>query len=270
VSQDNENKPEDIDFDFDFGEEKTENGTEKTGDEIGELFLENPFGSALSDEAGTLQNETELPENENLSFSPIDNPNEGLGEVPSTFLADESFLANESETTASDENSEPETAAPEININTDKKNRKNKNKEKDTKPKTPKKETKKGEAIELGTALCLVSGGLLLLALIAVNVILLVFPPYKELEISFSSTIYYLAFFDLIGGVGIVAVPFLFYWHRKENDLFQTLLGVSVMALSFAVLLLMTELFRYDYTRNPASTLPTIAPVVLSNPAPAD
>ncbi|MDR0704133.1 MAG: hypothetical protein LBF88_04015 [Planctomycetaceae bacterium] len=224
MSQDNENKSDDLDFNFNFDEENNENG-------IDALFSDNPLNS--------LSDETELPESENL------------GEVPSTFLT----------------NNEPEeTALPEINIDTVRKNSKTSGKKK----KKEEKRKEKGESIEIGAGLCLTAGGFLLLALITINIILLVFQPYKELGVGFSSTIYYLLGFDFVGGAGIVAVPFLFYKYRKENDLFQTLLGVSVMALSLAVLILMTEFFYYNYTRIPASALPTLAPVVLSNAAPAE
>jgi hypothetical protein len=260
MSQDNENKPaEDIDFNFNFEEENNEN-------EIDAVFSENPFDFPLSDEAGSfetgsLQNETELPESENLSFPSF---SESLGEVPST------FLTNEPEETTAEENpakNSEETDFPEINVDTDKTSGKKKEKEKKAQPEKKKKE---GEPMEIGAGLCLTSSGLLLLALIAVNIILLVFQPYKELGVGFSATIYYLIGFNVIGGAGIVAVPFLFYKYGKENDLFQTMLGVSVMALSLAVIILMTEFIRYDYARKPASALPTLTPVVLSNPTPAE
>jgi hypothetical protein len=259
MSQDNENKPtEDIDFNFNFDEENNESG-------IDALFSDNPLNSPLSDEAGSfetesLQNETELPESENLSFPSF---SESLSEVPSTFLTD-----NEPEQTDSEENSTEETVLPEIKVDTAEKNKKTSGKKKGKEQKTkPEKERK---PMEIGAGLCLTSGGLLLLALIAVNIILLVFQPYKELGVGFSAIIYYLIGFNVVGGAGIVAVPFLFYKYGKENDLFQTMLGVSVMALSFAVLILMTEFIRYDYTQKPASALPTLTPVVLSTPTPAE
>jgi hypothetical protein len=260
VSEDNENELDDLDFNFNFEEEKNENG-------IDAVFSDNPFGSPLTDEAGSfetgsLQNETELPESENLSFSSF---SESLGEIP------EDFLTNEPEATAAEENPEKNsetTDLPEINVGTAEKI----DKKKTEKAKTDKAKPNKrdGEPMGIGDKLCLTSGGLLLLALIAVNIILLVFQPYKELGVGFYSTIYYLIGFDLVGGIGIVGVPFLFYKYKKENDLFQTMLGVSVMALSFAVILLMTEFLRYDYTRKPASALPTLTPVVLSPTAPAE
>jgi hypothetical protein len=260
VSQDNENKPDDLDFN---------SNEENVGDGIAEIFPENLFNPVLSDEDGSLQNGTELPANTDPSFSLMSGLSEGLGEVSSI------FQTNESEETVSVENSDEhsaensETTDPaEININTDKKSSETKenkeDKERNVQPK------KKGEPLELGDKLCLTLSGLLLLALISANVIMLMFPPYEEFGVSLSATMYYLMGVDLIGGVGIVAVPFLFYKFRKENDLFQTLLGVSVMALSFAVLILLTEWFRYDFTSKPDSVLPTIAPVVLSNTAPAE
>jgi hypothetical protein len=253
VFQDNENKPDDLDFSLNFDEENNENG-------IDALFSDNPFTPPLS-------NEAELPESENLSFPSF---SESLGDAPSTFLTN-----NEPAETANEENSTEETILPEINIDTTEKNsktnEKKKEKEKNIKPEKKKKEKKEGELMmEIGAGLCLTSSGLLLLALIAVNIILLVFQPYKELGIGFSSTIYCLIGFDLVGGAGIVAIPFLLYKYRKENDLFQTLLGVSVMALSLAVLILMIEFLRYNYTLKPASALPTLAPVVLSNTAPTE
>jgi hypothetical protein len=265
VSQDNENKPDDFDFDFNVEEEKTEN-------ENGELFLEDPFNSTFPNETESLQNETELSESENLSFPPIGEMSESLGEVPSIFLTKNSDPAEESEEIASEENSET-TAPDQVSVNIDKINTNKKNKttkgKKETKARS-KKDPKKGEALGFGAGLCLTSSGLLLLALIAVNVIMLVFQPYKEFDVSFSATIYYLVGVDIIGGVGIVAVPFMLYKYRKENDLFQTLLGLSVMALSFAVLILMTEFLRYNFTGAPTSALPNVAPVVLSNTAPAE
>jgi hypothetical protein len=244
VSQDNENKTDDLDFNFNFDEENNKNG-------IDAVFSDNPFDFPLSDESESFEtespkNETELPESENLSFP--------------------SFSENQNEAPSNSTTNQPEEIAlPEIKVDTAKKTSgKKKNKEK------PKKEKKEGESIGLGAGLCLTSSGLLLLALIAVNIILLVFQPYKELNVGFSATIYYLIGFNLVGGAGIVAVPFLFYKYRKENDLFQTMLGISVMALSFAVIILMTEFLRYDYMLNPGSALPTLAPVVLSNPAPTE
>ncbi|MDR3196340.1 MAG: hypothetical protein LBU34_00600 [Planctomycetaceae bacterium] len=251
MSQDNENKTDEPDFDFNFEEENNENKT-------GELFSDNPFNSAFSDETETSQNETELPENENLSFPPID---ESLGEIPSTFLAENSEETTADATSAGE--TQEETNPAEINIDSAKKTGRNK-KDKEKKPK------KERKPIEIGAGLSLTLSGLLLLGLIAFNVYLLVFQPHKDIGVSFSSTIYYLVGFDLVAGFGLVAVPFLFYRYRKENDLFQTMLGISVMALSFAVLLLMTEVFRYDNTPKPASALPTIAPVVLSNPVPVE
>lgn len=240
VPQDNENKTDDFDFDFNFEEENNEN-------KLGELLSDSPFNSALSDEA-ELQNETELPENENLSFPPID---ENLGEIPSTFLTE-----NLEETTIGET---PEKTSPiEINSDTAKKTSEKKKEQKDRTP------------MELGANLTLILGGLLLFGLIAFNIFLLVFQPYKDIGVSFSATIYYLVGFDLIAGIGIVAVPFMFYRYRKENDLFQTMLGISVMAISFAVLILMTEFLRYDYTSKPASAIPTVAPVVLSSTIPSE
>jgi hypothetical protein len=284
VSQDNENKEnkpaDDLDFNFSLEEENNEGN-------INEILSDDPFNSAFSEEEGTLeslqplQNETETPEetleNDNFSFPPFD---ENLGEIPSTFMAENLGETNLGETTASEEitfdktpeetNSE-EINAAEINVDTDKKTsgKKNRKDRKENKV-TPEKNKKEGEPLGLGAGLSLTLSGLLLFGLIAFNVFLLVFQPYKEIGVGFSSTIYYLVGFDFVAGLGIVAVPFMFYKYRKENDLFQTMLGISVMALSFAVLLLMTEFLRYDYTQKPASALPTITPVVLSNAVPSE
>ncbi|MDR2439399.1 MAG: hypothetical protein LBE12_08535 [Planctomycetaceae bacterium] len=244
MSQDNENKIDDLDFDINFEDGNNEN-------EIREPFSDSPFDAVFSDEPEPLQNITELPENENLSFPPID---ENLGEIPSTFLAENS------EETILGETPEETNRPTGINLDTNEKKTEKRGKKDKTRPE---KEKKERIPMELGDILSLVLGGILLLVLIVFNVFLLVFQPYKDIGVSFSSTIYYLVGFDLVAGMGIVAVPFLFYRYKKENDLFQTMLGISVMALSFAVLILMTELLRYDYTSKPASAIPAITPVVL-------
>ncbi|MDR1964067.1 MAG: hypothetical protein LBQ50_09845 [Planctomycetaceae bacterium] len=254
MSQDNENKPDDFDFNPNF-EEKNE--------ETESLFLDNPnddsFDATFSDDSGfSFPDEAVLPENgtQTVLLDEEDSSGDsGFGELPPVTPPDDSPLSNA--TFGDPAVSEENAAENDFNISENIVTPKGKDK-KDKQPEKTEKIKSNRKPIGLGSALSLTFGGLLLFALVVVNIVQFVSPPS---DVSFSSIIYYLIGVDLIGGIGIVAVPFLFHVYKKEIDLFQIMLGISVMALSFAVLLLMTEYFRYGFTRKPASDLPKVAPI---------
>ncbi len=123
------------------------------------------------------------------------------------------------------------------------------------------------EPLGLEGILYLSFGGVLLLMLLIWNVLAFM-GDTKALGIGISSVIYYVILMDVIGLVGIVSVPFLLFQYRKTVDVFKVGLGLSVMAMSMGVILLLTAFFRYDFTikaptSKPSSDIPVAAPVEL-------
>jgi hypothetical protein len=130
-------------------------------------------------------------------------------------------------------------------------------KEKKEKPKKEKKVKPKRERSvnagawksgDLVSTLCLSSACFLLLGLVVMNLGAFAFPPKGA---AFMGTVMYLVLADLVGLFGIVAVPLLYFKYKDGLELFKVLLGVSVMAMSFGVIILLTEFFRYNFTIKP-------------------
>ncbi len=141
-------------------------------------------------------------------------------------------------------------------------------KKKEKKPRVLKDRTSGNkEPLGLEGILYLSFGGLCVLVLLVWNILTFT-SDTKALGIGSSSVLYYVIAMDIIGLVGIVSVPFLLFLHRKSVDIFKVGLGVSAMALSFGVILLLTAIFRYDFTIKaptapPSSDIPVSAPVAL-------
>ena len=102
------------------------------------------------------------------------------------------------------------------------------------------------EPADLGAVLSLSFAIALGVALLAWNVYVLLFEPYKSVGVGFSSTIYYLVGVDIFGGIAIV-VPWLFYKFKTERTLFNVLLGTSAIALLIGLIFLLDVLYRYDF-----------------------
>ena len=254
MSQDNENKPDDHVFDP---------APDNSGNDAGTPFADesfNPFDesgfSFVSEDPASIIEESEP----NLS-------DDGLEELP----APSSFLTGD----ATEDSVADEIASEEVE-EVDVKGKKKKKKEKAKKEKKPKVEKKKkekkskepGEKTPMGldAILSLVFGFLLLVGLIACNVSVFLSDP-KTLGVGASSILYYVVIMDIIALIGIVSVPFLFFLYRKDIDVFKVGLGVSTMAMSLGVILLLTAFFRYDFTVKapksmPSTDIPVTAPPV--------
>ncbi len=137
-------------------------------------------------------------------------------------------------------------------------------KKKQSKAKKEKKPRKSGgaaghrEPLGLEGVLCLVLGGLLALGLILSNVYVIL-SDRSAFGIGLSSLITYIVFVDFVGLIGVVSVPFLFLAYRKTLDVFKVGLGLSAMAMSLGVMLLVTEFFRYDFMIKAPSGTPSPA-----------
>lgn len=251
MSQDQENNPGDSDFDANAGT--------PFSDDSFDPFAEDGF--SFTDEMP----QSEVAEASEVSAeTPMESPFDLPG--PSSFLTGES---------TTEELAEPPAVEEE---ETDAKGKKKKKKEKAKKEKKPKAEKKKKEkkskepgektSMGLGGVMCLLFGFLLLLGLVACNALLFMTDP-KELGVGASSIMYYLVGVDVVGLIGIVSVPFLFFLYRKDIDIFKVGLGVSAMAMSLGVILLMTALFRYDFViKAPTSAPSTDIPVSAAPAAP--
>ncbi len=144
-------------------------------------------------------------------------------------------------------------AAPELEEAEDPKKKKKEKKEKKEKPAKAKKEPSGKAPLELGTILGVIFSVLLLFALIGFNIYCIIASPFKD--VGFMSTLYYLIVVDIVG-LFAVSVPFLLGRNPKSIDLFQAAVGVSVMAMSLGVILLMTCIVRYDMTVSAPKSLP--------------
>ena len=107
------------------------------------------------------------------------------------------------------------------------------------------------EPMDLGSMVCLGFGFALFLGLIVINA--LMFTSQEKNSIGGSSKLYYAAIVNVFGLI-IVAVPFLLWKFRKGNEpkerlqLFDVLLGASLVALTIGVLCFLAVFFRYDFT----------------------
>lgn len=116
-------------------------------------------------------------------------------------------------------------------------------KEKPPKEKKPPKERVPGPAYTLGAWCCLGAAVLLLLAMIAVNVLIIMNPPNK-------GEIWFLGLFDL-SALMIVLVPFLFWRANDKLSLGDIVMGLSLTAVSLGAILVLCELYRYDFMFKP-------------------
>ena len=69
------------------------------------------------------------------------------------------------------------------------------------------------------------------------------------------SNIMFLVFMDLIALI-VVAVPFIIFKYRKSGvSLYEVGMGVAVVVISIGTMLLLAELWRYDFTINKARSV---------------
>lgn len=307
MSQENENKPDDLDFDLSGVSRESQQG-----DSAGNPFADdnfNPFaedgGFAFGDGAATNAPTSDpgafdfpafgeapaegMPPFETPTAEPV--TAEGIDDLPAPPDFPPGFPTDMSEGSAEASGEVPgesdaavaeaedagmEAGTPIIEDG----GAKDKKGKKAPREKKPKKEPgEKGES-DPGAVFSLVCGILLLLGLIVFNIGQVLNPPPG---VGFSSTIYYLVGVNVFG-LCAALVPFWFFANREKNrsgddaktrpedknDIFKVALGVSVMVLSFGVILLMTALYRYDFTvkatsvpRSPARSAPVA-------PAPAE
>lgn len=279
MSQDNENKPEDIDFGFNSNDHSSNDGANPFANEDFNPFADGSFSfdpDGTSDSpAPTDENTFDFPsfnpdstnsEPNNADETPFSETNEGEDAGPSPFL-----MGTEDNIEEDSSESEENTAdvAPALGIETkvtedDKKEKKKKGKTEKKKKKEPK-EKKSGSGIGLGGGLSLFLGLLLLGILIAYNVFVIMYP---DEGIGFTSTIYYLVGVDVFG-LFAVAVPFMFFFNREKKDtetspeqkldFFKVVLGVSTIAMSLGVIMLLTAWYRYDFETKPTQSLPSLS-----------
>jgi len=150
----------------------------------------------------------------------------------------------------------------------DKKGKKQK-KEKPKKEKKPKDKSAKSP-IGLERILALVLVIVLLGALVAYSVFTVMNPPKY---VGFTSTIYYLVGVWIFGLFGIF-VPLSFFMNKEKTDMpeskteiFKVALGAATIAASFGAILLLSELYCYDFEVKPSSPVPSVSmPSVEPNP----
>ncbi len=110
-----------------------------------------------------------------------------------------------------------------------------------------KRKKSKKESSSLPALLAMLASATVVAVLILFNLYCLLFNPFSA--VGLKTILLYLLFVDVFG-ILIAAIPFLLM-RIPHLNLFQSLLGVSVICMSVGVILLFTCLVRYDLTLHP-------------------
>jgi|GEM_PF-6178809 len=262
VSGDNEKNADDFDFDFNsFADEDTKTpqddaqGNDAQND--GEFFGIAPETSDITEDSAGPREGLSLEKGtvEVGAESPADSTFESTAEGGLNDIDASEDISPEEDSEKPPEE-ESDTAFPPIISSEEESGKKGKKKKKE-KPKKEKKSKEKSPKapIELGWILALLLLLVLLGALIAHTIFTYMNPPK---DAGFNSTIYYLAGVWVFG-LAAVFVPLGFLFSKVKADIYKVALGASTIAVAFGAILLLAELYTYDFQMKPATAVPSVS-----------